>query len=38
MVIYILTRFGDDCLIFADGRVLTRKLLTDVGQTDTDRR
>ena len=26
MVIYILTKFGADCLIFVDARVLTRKL------------
>ena len=29
MVIYILTKFGADWLIFADARVLTRKLWTD---------
>ena len=34
MVIYILTKFGDDWLIFAT--VSTRKLWTDVGQMDTD--
>ena len=33
MVIYILTMFGDDRLIFVDARVLTSKLWTD-GQTD----
>ena len=33
MVIYILTTLGADWLIFADARVLTRKLWTD-GQTD----
>ena len=33
MVIYILTKFGADWLIFADARVLTRKLWTD-GRTD----
>ena len=30
MVIYILTKFGDDWLIFVDARVLTSKLWTDV--------
>ena len=29
MVIYILTKFGTDWLIFVDARVLTRKLWTD---------
>ena len=29
MVIYILTKFGADWLIFEDARVLTRKLWTD---------
>ena len=29
MVIYIITKFGDDWLIFVDARVLTRKLWTD---------
>ena len=33
MVIYILTMFGADWLIFVDARVL-RKLWTDVGWTD----
>ena len=28
MVIYILTKFGDDWLIFVDARVLTSKLWT----------
>ena len=37
MVIYILTKFGADWLIFVDARVLTRKLWTD-GRTDTDGR
>ena len=32
MVMYILTKFGADWLIFVDSRVLTRKLWTD-GQT-----
>ena len=31
MVIYILTKFGADWLIFVDARLLTRKLWTDVG-------
>ena len=35
MVIYILTKFGADWLIFVDARELTRKLWTD-GQTLTD--
>ena len=34
MVIYILTKFGDDWLIFVDARVLTSKLWTDGRQTD----
>ena len=34
MVIYILTKFGDDWLIFVDARVLISKLWTDVGWTD----
>ena len=29
VVIYILTKFGDDWLIFVDARVLTSKLWTD---------
>ena len=29
MVIYILTKFGADWLIFVDAKVLTRKLLTE---------
>ena len=33
MVIYILTKFGADWVIFVDVRVLTRKLWTD-GQPD----
>ena len=40
MVVYILTKYGDDWLIFVDARVLTSKLWTD-GQTSdswTDRR
>ena len=40
MVIYILTKFGADWLIFVDARVLTRKLWTDrpmdVGRTKSD--
>ena len=35
MVIYILTKSGDDWLIFVEGRVLTRKLWTN-GRTPTD--
>ena len=35
VVIYILTKFGDDWLIFVDARVLTSKLWTD-GWTPTD--
>ena len=35
VVIYILTKFGDDRLIFVDARVLTSKLWTD-GQTPTE--
>ena len=42
MVIYILTKFGADWLIFADARVLTRKLWKDGqtsdGRTDEQRR
>ena len=38
MVIYILTKFGSDWLIFVDARVLTRKLWTGVGQMDNDGR
>ena len=38
MVIYILTKFGADWLIFVDARVLTRKLWTDVRQTDGQKR
>ena len=42
MVIYILTKFGDDWLIFVDARVLTSKLCTDGRpdgrQTDNDGR
>ena len=46
VVIYILTKFGDDWLIFVNARVLTSKLWTDGrmdghqtdGQTDNDRR
>ena len=37
MVIYILTKFGDDWLIFVDARVLTSKLRTD-GRTYARRR
>ena len=33
MVIYILTKFGADWLIFVDARVLTRKLWIDIGRT-----
>ena len=36
MVIYILTKFGADWLIFADAGLLTRKLWTD-GQTSDGR-
>ena len=44
MVIYILTKFGDDWLIFVDARVLRSKLRTDgwtsdgrmAGRTTTD--
>ena len=36
VVIYILTKFGDDWLIFVDARVLTSKLWTD-GWTDNNR-
>ena len=35
MVIYILTKFGDDWLIFVDARLLTSKLWMD-GRTMTD--
>ena len=35
MVIYILTKFGTDWLLFVDSRVLTIKLWTD-GQTTMD--
>ena len=38
MVIYILTKFGDDWLIFVDTRVLTSKLWTDGRRTDGHRR
>ena len=34
MVIYILTKFGDDWLIFVDARVLTSKLWTDGRMSD----
>ena len=34
MVIYILTKFGADWLIFVDARVLTIKLWTDERTTD----
>ena len=34
MIIYILTMFGADWLIFVDARVLTRKLWTDGRRTD----
>ena len=34
MVIYILTKFGADWLIFVDARVLTRKLLMDGWTSD----
>ena len=34
MVIYILTKFGADWLIFVDARVLTRKLWTDGQMSD----
>ena len=39
MVIYILTKFGDDGLILVDARVLTSELWTDRrtdGRTTTD--
>ena len=36
VVIYILTKFGADWLIFVDARVLTRKLWTDGCRTDND--
>ena len=38
MVIYILTKFGADWLIFVDARVLTIKLWTDGRRTDGQRR
>ena len=38
MVINILTKSGAAWLIFVDARVLTRKLWTDFGRTDTDGR
>ena len=38
VVIYILTKFGDDWLIFVDARVLTFKLWMDGCQTDRHRR
>ena len=38
MVIYILTKFGADWLIFVDARVLTKKLWMDGRRTDTDGR
>ena len=38
MVIYILTKFGADWLIFVDSRVLTSKLWTDGRRTDGQRR
>ena len=34
IIIYILTKFGADLLIFVDARVLTRKLWTDRRRTD----
>ena len=37
MVIYILTKFGADWLMFVDARVLTRKLWTD-GRKEGQRR
>ena len=37
VVIYILTKFGDDWITFVDARVLTSKLWMD-GRTDTDGR
>ena len=36
MVIYILTKFGADWLLFVDARVLTRKLWTDGCRTRSD--
>ena len=36
MVIYILTKFGADWLIFVDARVLTRKLWMDGRRTMSD--
>ena len=42
VVIYFLTKFGDDWLIFVDARVLTSKLWTDgrrtAGRTDANGR
>ena len=38
MVIYILTKFGADWLIFVDASVLTRKLWSDRHWTDGHRR
>ena len=38
MGIYIVAKFGTDWSIFADARVLTRKLWTDERRTDNDRR
>ena len=38
MVIYILTKFGADWLIFVDARVLTKKLWTDRCRMDGHRR
>ena len=38
MVMYILTKFGADWLIFVDARVLTRKLWMDGHHTDGHRR
>ena len=38
MVIYILTKFGADWLIFVDARVSARKLWTDGCRTDNDGR
>ena len=40
VVIYILTKFGDDWLVFVDARVLTSKLWMDRrtdGRTDVER-
>ena len=36
LIIYILTKFGADWLIFVDVRVLTRKLWMDGRQTDSE--